>query len=87
MARLIWTEPALRDLEQIADYISLEDPIAAKLDKASPTPYEIVQQQNPNHVRSSTCAYFRGARCGNSARRDLRGAHRATDVSTLIAKN
>jgi toxin ParE1/3/4 len=30
MARLIWTEPALEDLGQIADYIALDDPIAAK---------------------------------------------------------
>lgn len=29
MARLIWTEPALQDLEQIADYIALDDPVAA----------------------------------------------------------
>jgi toxin ParE1/3/4 len=30
MARLIWTDPALQDLEQIADYIALDDPAAAK---------------------------------------------------------
>ena len=30
MARLIWAEPALQDLEQIADYIALDDPMAAK---------------------------------------------------------
>ena len=30
MARLIWAEPALQDLEQIADYIALDDPEAAK---------------------------------------------------------
>lgn len=30
MARLIWTEPALEDLGQIADYIALENPEAAK---------------------------------------------------------
>lgn len=30
MARLIWTEPALQDLEQIADYIALEDDSAAR---------------------------------------------------------
>jgi len=29
MARLIWTEPALQDLEQIADYIALDDHQAA----------------------------------------------------------
>ena len=26
MARVIWTEPSLRDLEEIADYISLDKP-------------------------------------------------------------
>ena len=30
MARLIWTEPALEDLGQIADYIAIDDPNAAK---------------------------------------------------------
>ncbi len=30
MARIIWTEPALQELDEIADYISLDDPGAAK---------------------------------------------------------
>jgi toxin ParE1/3/4 len=30
MARLIWTEPALQDLDAIADYIALDKPQAAK---------------------------------------------------------
>ena len=29
MARLIWTEPALRDLEAVAEYIALDNPAAA----------------------------------------------------------
>lgn len=29
MAEVVWTEPSLSDLEAIADYIALEDPIAA----------------------------------------------------------
>ncbi len=29
MARLVWTEPALRDLDDIAEYIALDDPPAA----------------------------------------------------------
>lgn len=29
MAEIVWTEPALADLEAIADYIALENPIAA----------------------------------------------------------
>ena len=30
MDRVIWTEPALLELDEIADYISLDDPKAAK---------------------------------------------------------
>ena len=30
MARIVWTEPALQDLDGIADYISLDKPAAAK---------------------------------------------------------
>jgi len=30
MAEIIWTEPALSDLDAIADYIALEDPVAAR---------------------------------------------------------
>src|SRR6056297_1757683 len=33
------------------------------------------------------CAPARGALCGRTARRDLRGGRRATDVPTLIDKN
>ena len=31
MARLIWTEPALRDLEAVAEYIALDNPEAARM--------------------------------------------------------
>lgn len=31
MAEVIWTEPALSDLDAIADYIALDHPTAAKL--------------------------------------------------------
>lgn len=30
MARLVWTEPALQDLDAVADYISLDKPDAAR---------------------------------------------------------
>jgi addiction module RelE/StbE family toxin len=30
MAQIIWTEPALNDLDAIADYIALDNPAAAK---------------------------------------------------------
>ena len=29
MAEVVWSEPALSDLDAIADYIALEDPVAA----------------------------------------------------------
>lgn len=30
MAEVIWTEPALQDLDSIADYIALDNPLAAR---------------------------------------------------------
>jgi len=30
MAQIIWTDPALSDLDAIADYIALDDPLAAR---------------------------------------------------------
>jgi|SRR5882757_10009427 len=30
MAEIIWTEPALNDLDAIADYIALDNPVAAQ---------------------------------------------------------
>ena len=30
MAEIVWTEPALSDLDTIADYIALDDPAAAR---------------------------------------------------------
>jgi toxin ParE1/3/4 len=30
MAEVIWTEPALNDLDAIADYIALDNPVAAR---------------------------------------------------------
>ena len=29
MAQLVWTEPALLDLDEIAEYIAMDDPLAA----------------------------------------------------------
>lgn len=29
MAEIVWSEPALADLEAIADYVAIEDPVAA----------------------------------------------------------
>ena len=30
MAELIWTEPALQDLDAVADYVALDNPLAAR---------------------------------------------------------
>ena len=30
MAEIVWTDPALSDLDAIADYIALENPLAAR---------------------------------------------------------
>lgn len=52
MARLIWAEPILQDLEQIADYIALEDPLAAeRLVQRVVAQAELLEQ-------FSTCARF-----------------------------
>ncbi len=45
MARIIWTEPAIQDLDQIADYISLDNPEAARrLVKKTFEQVELLQQ-------------------------------------------
>lgn len=52
MAEIVWSEPALSDLDAIADYIALEDPIAAS---------RLVQrvighiEQLAAHPRSGSC--------------------------------
>jgi toxin ParE1/3/4 len=30
MARVVWTDPALQDLDTIADYVALDKPVAAR---------------------------------------------------------
>lgn len=45
MARLIWTEPALQDLDDIADYIALDDfGAASRLVKAVFTQVERLER-------------------------------------------
>lgn len=46
MAEIIWTEPALQSLDEIADYISLDNPNAAsKLVKAVFNKVELLENQ------------------------------------------
>jgi toxin ParE1/3/4 len=51
MARVIWTEPALQDLDAIADYISLEKPDAAR--RVVQKVFERVEQLE-DHPRSGS---------------------------------
>ena len=51
MARIVWTEPALQDLDGIADYISLDKPEAAK--RFVQRVFERVEQL-ARHPRSGT---------------------------------
>jgi plasmid stabilization system protein ParE len=63
MAELIWTEPALHDLDAIADYIALEDPLAAR--RLVKRVFEHVEQleahpesgSRPPELRSSSPRY------------------------------
>ena len=52
MVRLTWTEPAVLDLEAIADYIAIENPIAAKkiVKKVFKTISELKQFPNMGHL-------------------------------------
>lgn len=49
MARIIWTEPALQGLDEIADYISLDKPTAAR--KFVQRVFERIEQLS-NHQES-----------------------------------
>lgn len=51
MARIIWAEPALHDFEEIADYISLDKPLAAK--RFAQRVFERVEQL-ANHPQSGS---------------------------------
>jgi toxin ParE1/3/4 len=51
MARIIWTEPALQDLDGIADYISLDKPEAAR--KFVQRVFERIEQLR-NHPESGS---------------------------------
>jgi len=51
MARIIWTEPALQDLDGIADYISLDKPEAAR--KFLQRVFERIEQLR-NHPESGS---------------------------------
>ena len=43
-----------------------------------------MKHENQSEAELLDCAFTRGALCGKTARRDLRGGRQATDVPTLI---
>ena len=64
MAELIWTEPALHDLEAIADYIALDDSEAAR---------RLVQRvfSTSSSLRNSRRAVPARRKCGESRYRQI----------------
>jgi toxin ParE1/3/4 len=58
MARIIWTEPALQDLEGIADYISLDKPTAAS--KFVQRVFERIEQLANHPLSGSVPAELQG---------------------------
>ncbi len=51
MARIVWTEPALQELDAIADYFSLDKPAAAS--RFVQRVFERIEQL-PNHPKSGS---------------------------------
>jgi plasmid stabilization system protein ParE len=60
MAEVIWTEPALSDLDAIADYIALESPAAAK--KMVRRIFKLVGQLADHPLSGSTPSELEGGR-------------------------
>ena len=60
MAEIIWTEPALADLEAIADYIALDDPEAAR--RLVRRIFEHVKQLGEHPLSGSKLPEFEGWR-------------------------
>jgi toxin ParE1/3/4 len=60
MAKVIWTEPALNDLDAIADYISLDKPAAAR--RLVQKVFEHIQQLSDFPDSGSEPPELRGSR-------------------------
>ncbi|HWS41113.1 MAG TPA: type II toxin-antitoxin system RelE/ParE family toxin [Arenimonas sp.] len=73
MAQVIWTEPAIADLDAIADYIALENPIAAAqlvkrimehvamladFPESGAQPLELGKYTRYRHIVESPCRVF-----------------------------
>ena len=60
MVEIVWTEPALSDLDAVADYIALENPVAAQ--KWVRRIFEHVEQLADHPESGSTPAELKGCR-------------------------
>jgi toxin ParE1/3/4 len=60
MAQVIWTEPALVDLDAIADYIALDNPEAAR--RLVQRVFKHIEQLQRNPKSGSVPAELRGSR-------------------------
>ena len=73
MAQVVWTEPAVADLEAIADYIALQDPSAAKAvvqrvlahvgqlaehPESGPRPSDLGHRSRYRHIVEPPCRIF-----------------------------
>jgi addiction module RelE/StbE family toxin len=61
MAQVIWTEPALADLDAIADYIALDNPEAAR--RLVQRVFKQVEQLERHPKSGSVPAELHGSRC------------------------
>ena len=61
MAEIIWTEPALSDLDAIADYIALDKPEAAR--RLVQRVFEHIEQLTIHPKSRSVPRELRGTRC------------------------
>ncbi|MDZ7807549.1 MAG: type II toxin-antitoxin system RelE/ParE family toxin [Gracilimonas sp.] len=59
MARIIWTEPALNEIDEIADYISLDIPKAAK--NLVRTAFEKIEQLDSHPQSGKVVEEFDGS--------------------------
>jgi toxin ParE1/3/4 len=82
MARIIWTEPALYDLDEIADYISLDKPKAAS--RFVQRVFERIEQLANNPKSGSVPAELKGTQYRQLVIPPVRIFYRAQDEVVYI---
>ena len=82
MARLIWTEPGLDDLDAIGDYIAIEDPVAAA--RLVPRVFRHVEQFEAHLNSSSQPPELSGSRYRQIMEPPCRVFHRHDGERVLI---